>query len=121
MRRKRRYYLLVESLQQDDDEHRAGIVEYTDAFEYVKCRPLDFVFKSRNKGFEALAHVRRNGRDYALALCEGNKCQSGNKGREPGNGRVQVFEKAKKRWSHIDTIKLPKSVGFVDYSGMSLD
>ena len=118
---KHRYYLLVESLRHDDDEHRAEIVEYSDAFKYVKSRPLDFVFKSCNKGFEALAHVRRNGRDYALALCEGNKCQSGRKGRQPGNGRIQLFEKTKKRWSHIETIKLPKSVEFVDYSGMSLD
>ena len=65
--------------------------------------------------------MRRDGRDYALALCEGNKCQSGNKGRQPGNGRIQVFEKTKKCWSHVETIKLPKSVEFVDYSGMSLD
>jgi hypothetical protein len=116
----RRFYLLVESLEQDD-EHRAGIVECSDAFAYIKCRPLDFIFKSCNKGFEALAHVRRDGQDYALALCEGNKCQSGRKGRQPGNGRVQLFEKTKKRWSHIGTVKLPKSVAFVDYSGMSLD
>ena len=117
---KHRYYLLVESLS-DDDEHRAGVVEYSEAFEFVKSRPIDFAFKSGNKGFEAVAHVRRNGRDFALALCEGNKCQSGRKGRQPGNGRIQVFEKTKKRWSHVDTIKLPKSVEFVDYSGMSLD
>jgi hypothetical protein len=118
---KHRYYLLVESLPHDGDEHRAEIVEYSDAFKYLKSRPLDFVFRSCNKGFEALAHVRRDGRDYALALCEGNKCQSGRKGREPGNGRVQLFEKTKKLWSHIGTVKLPKSVEFVDYSGMSLD
>jgi hypothetical protein len=111
----------VESHRHDDDEHRAQIVEYSDAFEYIKCRSLDFVFKSCNKGFEALAHVRQDGQDYALALCEGNKCHSGRKGRQPGNGRVQLFEKAKKLWSHIGTIKLPKSVEFVDYSGMSLD
>ncbi len=118
---KHRYYLLVESLQRDNDKHRAEIVEYSDAFKYLKSRPLDFVFKSCNKGFEALAHVRRNGQDYALNLCEGNKCQSGRKGRQPGDGRVQLFEKAKKRWSHVGTVKLPQSVAFVDYSGMSLD
>ena len=118
---KHRFYLLVESLQQDNDEHKAVIVEYSDAFKYIKSRPIDFAFRSRNKGFEALAHVRRNDRDYALALCEGNKCLSGAKGRQPGNGRVQLFEKTKKVWSHIETIKLPKSVEFADYSGMSLD
>lgn len=118
---KRRFYLLVESLRQDDDGHKAEIVECSDTLEYVKRRPIDFAFKSPNKGFEALAHVRRNDRDYALALCEGNKCQGGGKGRQPGNGRIQLFEKKKKRWSHFGTVKLPKSVGFVDYSGMGLD
>jgi hypothetical protein len=118
---KHRFYLLVESLRHDDDEHRAQIAEYSDAFEYIKCRSLDFVFKSCNKGFEALAHVCRDGQDYALALCEGNKCQSGRKGRQPGNGRLQLFEKMKKRWSHVGTVKLPKSVEFVDYAGMSVD
>ena len=52
---KHRYYLLVESLPHDGDEHRAEIVEYSEAFKYLKSRPLDFVFKSCNKGFEALA------------------------------------------------------------------
>jgi hypothetical protein len=117
---KRRYYLLVESLQLDDDSHRSGIVEYSDAFKFLKFRPLEFDFKSGNKGFEAVAHMRREGQDYALALCEGNRCECGKKGREPGNGRVQLFEKAKKSWQHIGTIKLPKSVAFVDYSGMSI-
>jgi hypothetical protein len=118
---KRRFYLLVESLRQGDDEHQAEIVEYSDALEYVKRRRIDFVFKSRNKGFEAVAHVRRNHRDYVLALCEGNKCRGGGKGRQPGDGRIQLFEKRKKSWSHIGTVKLPKSVVFVDYSGMGLD
>jgi hypothetical protein len=118
---KHRYYLLVESLRLGDDKFKAGIVEYSEAFKYLKFRPLDFDFKSDNKGFEALAHMRRDGQDYALGLCEGNRCESGKKGRRPGNGRVQLFEKAKKSWHHIGTIKLPKSVAFVDYSGLSID
>jgi hypothetical protein len=56
-----------------------------------------------------------------LALCEGNKCKSGKKGREPGGGRVQLFEKKKKNWQHAGTIALPTTVPFVDYSGMSID
>jgi hypothetical protein len=54
-------------------------------------------------------------------LCEGNKCKGGSAGRKPGGGRVQLFEKKKERWAHRDTIKLPKSVPFVDYSAMSID
>jgi hypothetical protein len=118
---KRRYYLLVESRRLANGHYQASIVEYDDEFRYLKDRPIDFTFKSNNKGFEAVAHVRRNNTDYLLALCEGNKCQSGDKGRKPGGGRVQVFEKRKKQWSHSRTIALPDTVPFVDYSGMSID
>jgi hypothetical protein len=118
---KQRFYLLVESREQPNGHYQASIVEYDNEFRYLKDRPLDFTFESSNKGFEAVAHVRRNDTDYLLALCEGNKCKCGDKGRKPGGGRVQVFEKRKKRWLHSDTIALPTTVPFVDYSGMSID
>jgi hypothetical protein len=118
---KGRYYLLVEARKQPSGSYQAQIVEYDDEFRYRKERPVDFTFKSDNKGFEAVAHVRRDDEDYILALCEGNKCQCGKKGRTPGGGRVQVFEKKRKRWRHSRNIALPDSVPFVDYSGMSID
>jgi hypothetical protein len=118
---KHRFYLLVESREQPKGHYQALIVEYDHEFRYVKDRPVDFTFESSNKGFEAAAHVRRNDQDYLLALCEGNKCKCGDKGRKPGGGRVQVFEKRKKRWLHSGTIALPTTVPFVDYSGMSID
>ena len=118
---KQRFYLLVEARKQRKGYYQAVIVEYDDEFKYLKERPVDFTFESSNKGFEAAAHVRRENRDYLLALCEGNKCKCGDKGRKPGGGRVQVFEKKKKRWAHRRTITLPSTVPFVDYSGMSLD
>ena len=120
-RAKRRYYLLVESRKQSNGYYQAVIVEYDDDFKYLKDRPVDFTFETANKGFEAVAQVRRDNVDHLLALCEGNKCQCGAKGRKPGGGRVQVFEKKKKRWAHVREIALPKSVPFVDYSGMSID
>jgi hypothetical protein len=118
---KQRFYLLVEARKHTKGAYRALIVEYDDKFKYLKNRPVDFTFKSSNKGFEAIAHVRRDGQDYLLALCEGNKCQCGEKGRKPGGGRVQVFEKKRKQWRHSRTIALPPTLPFVDYSGMSVD
>ena len=56
-----------------------------------------------------------------LALCEGNKCKGGNQGRKPGGGRVLLFEKKRKCWLHSRTISLPRSLPFVDFSGMSID
>jgi hypothetical protein len=118
---KQRYYLLVESRKHADGRYQASIVEYDDDFTYLKDRPADFTFKSNNKGFEAVAHVERDGKDFLLALCEGNKCKCGKSGRKPGGGRVQLFQKKRKCWSHIGTIALPATLPFVDYSGMSVD
>jgi hypothetical protein len=118
---KQRFYLLVESRKHASGSYQASIVEYDDGFRYLKERPVDFTFQSSNKGFEAVAHVRRNDRDYLVALCEGNKCKCGDKGRKPGGGRVHVFEKRRKQWLHSRTIALPTTLPFVDYSGMSIE
>jgi len=117
----RRFYLLIESLETKTGNYRPEIFEYNDSLAYVKHRLVDFAFDSESKGFEALACVRRDGQDYALALCEGNKCRSGSAGRRPGGGRIQLFEKKKRIWSHVGRIKLPKSVKFNDYSAMAID
>jgi hypothetical protein len=116
-----RYYLLVEAREQSTGCCQAEIFEFDRLFKHLKNRSLDFTFKSANKGFEALAHLRRSGQDYVLALCEGNKCKCGAKGRKPGGGRVQLFEKQKKRWAHLGPIDLPPHLPFVDYSGMAVD
>jgi hypothetical protein len=118
---KERFYLLVEAREHASGYFHASIVEYDQDFRYLKDRTVDFTFKSENKGFEAAAHVRRDNEDYLLALCEGNKCKCGEKGRRPGGGRVQVFEKKRKQWLHFRTIALPSTVPFVDYSGMSIE
>jgi uncharacterized protein YjiK len=118
---KGRFYLLVEAREHKKGRYRALIVEYDDDFMHVKDRPVDFTFESANKGFEAVSHVRRENKDHLLALCEGNKCKCGARGRKPGGGRVHVFQKKKKEWQHSRTIKLPATLPFEDYSGMSLD
>jgi hypothetical protein len=118
---KDRFYLLVESRKDRDGQYYAEVHEADGAFRYTKKRTLDFAFARGNKGFEAIAWVRRDERDIALALCEGNKCQGGKKGRILGGGRVQIFEKTKKLWQHIGTLKLPTAVPFTDYSAMSVN
>ena len=117
---KQRFYLLVEARKQARGCHKPSIVEYDNEFKFIRERAIDFTFKRGNKGFEAVVHVRRKSKDYLLALCEGNKCKGGDKGRQPGGGRVQLFEKKRKRWLHSRTIALPASLPFVDYSGMSI-
>jgi len=116
----RRYYLLIESRRTRRGEFRPEIFEYDESLAYLRHRKIDFLFDSESKGFEALAYIRRNRRDYVLALCEGNRCKSGPAGKRPGGGRIQLFKK-KRIWSHVGTIKLPKSVRFNDYSAMTID
>lgn len=118
---KQQFYLLVEAREHASDCFQGAVEEFDEDFQFLKERTLDFDFQSDSKGFEAIAHVRRDDQDYVLALCEGNKCRCGSKGRKPGGGRIQLFEKKRKRWAHVETIRLPAFLPFVDYSGMSID
>src|SRR5262245_18452625 len=118
---KQRFYLLVEARKHASGCYKARIVEYDDELRFLKERPVDFPFKSSNKGFEAVVHIRRDGEDYLLALCEGNKCKGRTKGRLPGGGRVPLLHKARKGWRHCRAVPLPRSLPFIDYSGMSVD
>ena len=68
-----------------------------------------------------MAYVERDGEDHLLALCEGNRCKGGDKGSEPGEGRIQVFQKQGRSWEHIEEIQLPEGVRCEDYSGLDVD
>jgi hypothetical protein len=59
---KQRFYLLVEARKRARGCYQAVLAEYNDEHKYLKERPLDFPFEGGNKGFEAVAHARRNGR-----------------------------------------------------------
>ena len=100
--------------------YQAQIEEYDRHFNFLESNQVNFSFESENKGFEGLEWVEKNGNEYLLALCEGNKCKGGKKGRQPGGGRIQVLEKQESYWKKTKTIKLPKTLQFKDYSAISL-
>jgi hypothetical protein len=114
-----RFYVLIESL-----PHRHGFMamvqEYDARFRYRSRAWLDFPLDRPNKGLEGLTCLRRDGQSYLLALCEGNRCEGGAKGRIPGGGRVQVFRRARRRFEHVGTIRLPETLWFTDYSGITV-
>jgi hypothetical protein len=96
--------------------------EYDSNFE---CRTgewwLNFDFKENtNKGFEGLSWMKRRGKQYLLAVCEGNNCAGGKKGTERGNGRIQVFEKKNRSWEHVAVLPIPSSVDSEDYTGLGV-
>jgi hypothetical protein len=116
----RRYYLLVEAEKRPDGTFKAAIEERDQEFRSKGRHWVDFSFEERNTGFEGLSAVRWRGHDYLLALCEGNGCRAGKKGRRPGGGRIQVLERRGKIWGAVATIKLPRSVEFEDYSALAI-
>ncbi|MDQ7075521.1 MAG: hypothetical protein Q9O24_10320 [Gammaproteobacteria bacterium] len=116
----KRFYLLQESLKRD-----AGFFAKLSSGTLLndtelQSQWLDFELPSGNKGLEGLAFFSRGGAEYLLALCEGNRCTSGKKGRKAGKGRLLLFAKRAGRWSFERKIKLPKSLRFVDYSGLAV-
>lgn len=116
----RRYYLLIEAEKHPDGTFKAVIEECDEEFRFKGRRWVDFSFEERNTGFEGLSAVRWRGHDYLLALCEGNRCRAGRKGRRPGGGRIQVLERHGKVWRPVATIRLPRSVRFEDYSALAI-
>lgn len=114
-----RLFVLIESLP-DGPPFRACVEEYDARYRLVASKPLDFPLERPNKGIEGLTCVRRGEHLYLLGLCEGNRCRSGQEGRTPGGGRIQVFTEGPQAWERIDTIKLPRGVRFRDYAGIAL-
>lgn len=94
----------------------------------IRTCEVEYEFSFENKGIEGATVVEIRGRTYVLALCEGNYCEGGEKGREPGNGRILLLEqylvengnKSSCTYNVVQTIKLPKEVDFMDYSAITV-
>ncbi len=116
----RRFFLMIEAEKHADGTYKA-IVEEADSRWRLKGRTwVDFAFESRNTGFEGLAAVESAGRNYLLALCEGNGCRRSRKKPAHGKGRIHVLQRRQGAWHPVAIIKLPGHVDFQDYAGMAL-
>ena len=116
----RRFYLLIEAEKHPDGTYKSLIDECDEDAGYKKRQWVDVTFEKRNSGMEGLSVVRVDGRDFLLALCEGNGCRGGRKGKKPGHGRIHVLRRVGRGWKSMATIALPPSVKFEDYSAVSL-
>jgi len=112
-------FLVIEALEHGDT-YQGKVLELDASLHPICTKWLDFDFESDSKGFEGAAVVRHKGDLLLLALCEGNYCEGGDKGKETGHGRIQVFKRKKNAWKHIGKIKLPKEVDFEDYADISI-
>jgi hypothetical protein len=115
------FFLLVEAARDDSGRWLAQVHELDAELRPLATRWLDFPLDRPNKGIEGLTCVHRNGRRHLLGLCEGNRGRGGRAGRRPGGGRVHVFvDGGPERWDRAHTIRLPESLRFTDYSGISV-
>ena len=115
-----RFYVLVESLPHGHGRYMAQVQEYDASFGYLRSAWLEYPLDRPNKGLGGLTCVHRQGQTYLLGLCEGNKCKGGAEGRIPGGGRVHVFRQGQRHWERVGKIRLPKTVLFEDYSGITV-
>ena len=111
-----RVFCLVEALEDVDGLFRGFVAEYDATGHFLRCTRLGTKFKSGNKGFEGLAHVRRGRREYLFALCEGNLGTDAKR----GGGRIDAFIRAADGgWEPAYRIRLPKTAEFEDYAAMA--
>lgn len=82
---------------------------------------LHYNLQYKNKGMEGLTWMTRQGETFLLVLCEGNDCDAGDISKTSGAGRVKVFEHRKNTWTYIASLRLPKALNFIDYSGMDIN
>ncbi len=110
-----RVLCMIEALEDADGLFRGFVAEYDTGCRFVGCTRLATEFKHANKGYEGMAHVRRGGREYLFALCEGNLGTNAKR----GGGRVDVFTRlANGGWEFAHRIRLPSTAEFEDYAAM---
>ena len=93
----KRWYCLIEASETGSGGFKPRIDEFDASFRFMESHWLDFPVKRENKGIEGLSYLRYRDENYLLGLCEGNACKSGSAGREPGQGRIQVFRRTGRR------------------------
>mmetsp|Transcript_21805 Transcript_21805/g.38547 ORF Transcript_21805/g.38547 Transcript_21805/m.38547 type:complete len:415 (+) Transcript_21805:108-1352(+) len=120
-------YLVVEETHPNAKVPRALVHEIKidgDEISLVRDCSVAFEFSSANKGVEGASVFSAGDRSLLLALCEGNFCKGGKKGRQVGNGRILVLEQSidgkKCTYDVIQTLEIPSSVEFMDYSSLAL-
>ena len=116
----RRFYLLIEGEKHPDGTYKAQIDECDEAGNFKGRRWIDVNFEKRNTGFEGLSAVHFDGENYLLALCEGNKCRGGKKGRQPGGGRIHVLQRVRPAGKPEATLALPRRVMVEDSSAVAI-
>ncbi|HSG17372.1 MAG TPA: hypothetical protein VLE70_13750 [Anaerolineae bacterium] len=116
-----RFLIITEAVKQPDGTYMPKVTSYDAQLHFIEESRLEFALQGKHKGMEGIACIRRNDRLYLLGLCEGNLCHGGRRGRRPGGGRIQLFQKEKGKWARTDMIELPAGLPFENYSSLALN
>src|ERR1700752_5282790 len=115
-RRNSHFFCLIEQLEDFDGNLCGFVAEYETGGRFLSCTRLPTTFEDVNKGFEGLAHIWNDNKEYLYALCEGNLGTSA----KSGGGRVDVFTRSDdKNWILSHHLSLPKEAEFEDYAALS--
>jgi uncharacterized protein YjiK len=103
------FFVVEESVSRGSGVYQPRIREYNASVGYQSSMYAQYYFNSsnNNKAFEGIAWVYRGGNDYLLGLVE-------------GTGKIPVLKKTSSQWQLVDSITLPSSVTFTDYSDIAI-
>ena len=112
---RRNTFGLIEAVEDFDGALRGFVAEYDREGRLRRCTRLPGRLRKANKGFEGLAHVRHNGREYLYALREANVLSRGR-----SRGRIDVYVRsANGAWKESHSIRLSAEARFKDYSALA--
>ena len=117
-----RFFTIVEA-KRYQGERRGRVWELNKGLERTNREWLDdYELPSANKGFEGVAFVQHDGREFLLGLLEGNNGEANREALERGKGELRLFRRSNgsDNWRHRGKIKLPKTAFFFDYSGVDV-
>lgn len=118
----RRAWVVVEEARRDDGSWAARLVELDERLARLgQPAWLPIPTAGKNKGIEGLALVRRREQPFLLCLFEGNHGEAKKRGKEVGNGRVEVLRRSGAAWEREARLSLPRLAAFEDYAGIDVE
>ncbi|SBO43948.1 hypothetical protein [Cyanobium sp. NIES-981] len=111
------FYLIIEALKDANGDFHGLAGEYKRDLTFCSCRLLDVAFAKKNKGFEGVEHLWRDGNEYLVGLWEDALNQDDQR---QGTGLLHLFLKADDgAWTKEFAIELPSTAQFKDYAAIA--
>lgn len=99
------------------------------AYRSIRACDIDLELSHANKGVESIQYYDAGEQgQFLFALCEGNFCVGGKRGKKAGNGRLIISQletdandNTNCKWVPVKTVHVPSTAAFTDYSGMAFN